>query len=140
MFFEKRKSGLKTENQKEGDLISNIRHWIRVWTNEKPTIERYKNIAKRFSEDKVWCKDVTAKDVSGLKDGAIINVKCRKNGTGMLEDWLIEIIEEIERLHKVSPQNYIFLKLVKDGETIISEQPYRFELTYKEMKAINDRQ
>lgn len=61
------------------------------------------------------------------------------NGTGMIEDWTKEIIEEIERLHKVSPQNYILLKLVKDGVTIVTEQPYRFELTKSEMKAINDR-
>lgn len=82
---------------------------------------------------------MTAPDASGLNDGAIINVKHMKNGTGMLEDWTKEIIADIESLHGASPQNYIILKLVKDGETIITDQPYRLELTYSEMKAINDK-
>ena len=82
---------------------------------------------------------MTANDASGLDNGAIINVKHRKNGTGMLEDWTKEIIADIESLHDTSPQNYIILKLVKDGETIITDQPYRLELTYSEMKDINNR-
>lgn len=82
---------------------------------------------------------MTAKDASGLNDGAIINVKHMKNGTGMLVDWTKEIIADIEGLHDASPQNYIILKLVKDGETITTDKPYKLELTYSEMKVINDR-
>ena len=82
---------------------------------------------------------MTANDASGLDNGAIINVKHRKNGTGMLEDWTKEIIADIESLHKVSPQNHIILKLVKDGETIITDQSYKLELTNSEMKNINER-